>query len=106
MEHQTDEEDDEQMVGVPEDLEVGPADDFHGGCDDEDESQGNDHTRQAGNGGEHDDSGALHQNTDYQTCFHGFVCFSYSVGQLWVTNPSHTPSSFVVSNFTALLRRA
>lgn len=74
MEHQTNEEDDKEMVSVPEDLKVGPADDFHGGRDDEDESQGNDYTRQAGNGGEHDDGGALHQNTDYETGFYKKNC--------------------------------
>lgn len=37
VEDQSNEEDDKEMVGVPEHLKVGPADDLHGRRDDEDE---------------------------------------------------------------------
>lgn len=37
VEDQSNEEDDKEMVGVPEHLKVGPADDLHGRSDDEDE---------------------------------------------------------------------
>lgn len=63
MEHESNEEDDEQMVGVPEHLEVRPADHLHGRRDDEDEGQRDGDARQPGDGGEHDDGRILHQNT-------------------------------------------
>lgn len=63
VEHQADEEDDEEMVCVPEHLEVGPADDLHGGGDDEDERQRDSHARQPGDGGEHYDGRVLQQST-------------------------------------------
>lgn len=63
MEHQSDEEDDKEVVGVPEHLEVRPSDDLHGWSDDEDEGQRDGHARQSGDGGEHDDGRVLHQNT-------------------------------------------
>ena len=53
MDDQADEEDDEEVVCVPEDLEVGPADDLHGRGDDEDEAERDDdagNSRQAGHG--------------------------------------------------------
>lgn len=65
MEHQADEKDDEQMVCVPEHLKIRPADDLHGGSDDEYESQRDDHTCQPGNGGEHDNGWALHQKIHF-----------------------------------------
>lgn len=60
VEHQSDEEDDKEVVGVPEHLEVRPADDLHGWSDDEDEGQRDRHARQPGDGGEHDDGRVLH----------------------------------------------
>lgn len=45
VEDESDEEDDEEVMGVPENLEVWPADDLHGWCNDEDEGQGDDHAR-------------------------------------------------------------
>lgn len=63
VENQSDEEDDEEVVGVPEHLEVRPADELHGWSDDEDEGQRDNHTSHPGNGGEHDDGRILHQNT-------------------------------------------
>lgn len=82
VEHQADEEDDEEMVRVPENLEVWPADDFHGGSDDEDESQRDDHARQPGDGGEHDDGGALNQRTH----IHIIYIKSSSLALLWQHN--------------------
>lgn len=61
MKDQPNEEDDEQMVDVPEHLEVGPADDLHGRRDHEDEGQRDGHARQTGDSGEHDDGRVLHQ---------------------------------------------
>lgn len=52
MEDEAGEENDEEVVGVPEDLEVAAPDDLHGRRDDEDEGQGDDDARQAGDGGE------------------------------------------------------
>lgn len=60
MEHQADEEDDKEMVGVPEHLEVRPTDHLHGRRDDEDEGERDRHACQPGDGGEHDDGGVLH----------------------------------------------
>lgn len=37
VKHESNEEDDEEMVDVPEHFKVGPADDLHGRGDDEDE---------------------------------------------------------------------
>lgn len=45
--NQTGEKDDEEVMRVPEDLEVAASDDLHGGGDDEDESQGDDDTSQS-----------------------------------------------------------
>jgi len=50
--HETSEEDDEEMVGVPEDFEVAASDDLHGGGDDEDEGQRDDDPRDASDAGE------------------------------------------------------
>lgn len=47
MQHQTNEKDNKQVVGEPEHLEVWPSDDLHGGSDDEDECQGDDHPGQS-----------------------------------------------------------
>lgn len=52
MENESGEEDDEEMVGVPEDLEVAASDDLHRGGDDEDEGEGDDHPREARDRGE------------------------------------------------------
>ena len=59
VEDQADEEDHEEVVGVPEDLEVGPADHLHGRGDDEDEGQRDGHARQPRDGGEHHDGRVL-----------------------------------------------
>lgn len=67
MEHEADEEDDEEVVCVPEDLEVGAADDLHGGGDDEDEGQRDGHARQPRDGGEHHDGRALHRRSDWRS---------------------------------------
>lgn len=53
------EEDDEEVVGVPEDLEVAASDDLHGGGDDEDEGQSDDDPGEAGDGGEGEVGGNL-----------------------------------------------
>lgn len=53
------EEDDEEVVGVPEDLEVAASDDLHGGGDDEDEGQSDDDPGEAGDGGEDEVGGDL-----------------------------------------------
>lgn len=63
MEHQANEEDYKEMVGVPEHLEVRPTDHLHGRADDEDESQSDYHARHSCNGGEHDDGRVLHEIT-------------------------------------------
>lgn len=52
MEDEAGEENDEEVVGVPEDLEIAASDDLHGRRDDEDEGQGDDDAREAGDGGE------------------------------------------------------
>lgn len=52
-------EDDEEVVGVPEDLEVAASDDLHGGGDDEDEGQSDDDSGEAGDGGEDEVGGNL-----------------------------------------------
>lgn len=62
VEHQADEEDYEEMVGVPEDLKVRPTDHLHGGTDHEDESQRDHDACQPCNGGERDEGGALQHN--------------------------------------------
>ena len=59
MEHQANEEDDEEVVGVPEHLKVGPPYDLHGWGDDEDEGQGDSHARQTSDCGEHHNSRVL-----------------------------------------------
>lgn len=52
MEDQTSEEDDEEVVRVPEHFKVAASDDLHGGGDDEDERESDDDTSEAGDGGE------------------------------------------------------
>lgn len=52
MEDEAGEEDDEEVVGVPEDLKIAASDHLHGGGDDEDEGQGDDDAREARDGGE------------------------------------------------------
>lgn len=52
VEDKTGEEDDEEMVRVPEDLKVAASDDLHGGSDDEDEGQSDDDPCEASDGGE------------------------------------------------------
>lgn len=52
VENEAGEEKDEEVVGVPEDLEITASDHLHGRRDDEDEGQGDDDARQAGDGGE------------------------------------------------------
>jgi len=47
MKHQTNEKDDEQVMCEPEHLEIWPSDDLHGGSDDEDEGEGDNHPRQS-----------------------------------------------------------
>ena len=59
MQNQANEEDDEEVVGVPEHLKVWPPDDLHGWGDDEDEGQGDSHTRQTSDCGEHHNSRVL-----------------------------------------------
>lgn len=63
MEDQADEEDDEEVMGVPEDLKVGPTDHLHGRGDDKDEGQCNGHTCQSSDGGEHGDGRVLQPQT-------------------------------------------
>lgn len=52
MEDETSEEDDEEVVRVPEHFKVAASDDLHGGGDDEDERESDDDTSEAGDGGE------------------------------------------------------
>lgn len=52
MEDETGEEDDEEVVRVPEHFKVAASDDLHGGGDDEDERESDDDTGEAGDGGE------------------------------------------------------
>lgn len=59
MQHQSDEEDDEEVMREPEHFKIGPANDFHGGGNDEDEGEGDDHTRQSCDRGEHHNGLAL-----------------------------------------------
>ena len=59
MDDQADEEDDKEVVRVPEDLKVGPADDLHGGGDDEDEAEGDDDARDARQAGQGEVGGGL-----------------------------------------------
>lgn len=56
---ETGEEDDEEVVRVPEDLKVAAPDDLHGGSDDEDEGQSDDDTGEASDGGEDEVGGDL-----------------------------------------------
>lgn len=63
MEDQADEEDDEEVMGVPEDLKVGPTDHLHGRGDDKDKGQCNGHTSQSSDGGEHGDGWVLQPQT-------------------------------------------
>lgn len=53
MKHQTNEKDDEQVMGEPEHLEIWPSDDLHGRSDDEDEGEGDDHPCQSCYSGKH-----------------------------------------------------
>lgn len=46
------EEDDEEVVGVPEDFKIAASDDLHGGSDDKDEGQSDDDSSEASDGGE------------------------------------------------------
>lgn len=50
MEDQPSKENDEEMVGVPEDLKVATPNDLHGWGDDEDEGQGDDDPREPSDG--------------------------------------------------------
>lgn len=59
MQHQSNEKDDKQVMGEPEHLKIGPANNFHGGCDNEDEGEGDCYTCQSCNCGEHHNSLAL-----------------------------------------------
>lgn len=59
MNDETGEEDDEEVVCVPEDLEVVAPDDLHGGRDDEDECQSDDDAGEAGDGREDEVGGDL-----------------------------------------------
>lgn len=59
VEDKSGEEDDEEVVGVPEDFEVAASDHLHGGGDDEDEGQGDDHPCEACDGGEDEVGGDL-----------------------------------------------
>lgn len=56
MHHQSNEKDDKKVMGEPEHLKIGPANDFHGGCNDEDEGKGDCYTWQSCNRGKHHDS--------------------------------------------------
>lgn len=82
MEHQADEEDDEEVVDVPEHLEVRPADHLHGRGDDEDESQRDHHPRQPGYGGEHDDGRVLNPKQTAQLVFNPIQFYLYHITQL------------------------
>lgn len=52
MEDETGEENDEEVMRVPEDFKIAASDDLHGGGDDQNEGQSDDDTCQAGDGGE------------------------------------------------------
>lgn len=52
VEDESGEEDDKEVVGVPEDFKVAASDHFHRGGDDDDESEGDDHPSEARDGGE------------------------------------------------------
>jgi len=52
MKDEAGEEDDEEVMGVPEHFKVAASDDLHGGGDDEDECQSDDDTCEASDGGE------------------------------------------------------
>lgn len=59
MEDETGEEDDEEVMRVPEDLEVAASDDLHGRGDHEDEGQRDDDAGESGDGGEDEVDGNL-----------------------------------------------
>lgn len=59
MDDQANEEDDKEVVRVPEDLKVAAADDLHGGGDDEDESECDDDACDPGQRCEHKVGGSL-----------------------------------------------
>lgn len=59
VENQSGEEDDEEVVGVPEDFKVTASDHLHRRGDDEDEGEGDDHPREACDGGEDQVGGDL-----------------------------------------------
>lgn len=63
VEDQADEEDDEEVMGVPEDLKVGSADYLHGRGNDEDEGQCDGHARQSSDGSEHGNCRVLQSQT-------------------------------------------
>lgn len=52
MKDESSEEDDEEVVGVPEDFKIAASDDLHGGSDDKDEGQSDDDPSEASDGGE------------------------------------------------------
>lgn len=59
MKDEAGEEDDEEVVSVPEHFKVVASDDLHGGGDNEDERQSDDDAREAGDGGEGEIGGNL-----------------------------------------------
>lgn len=59
MDHQSDEKDDEEVMGEPEHLKIGPANDLHGGGNDEDEGKGDYYACQSCDRGEHHNDLAL-----------------------------------------------
>lgn len=63
MDDKASEVDDEEMVRVPEDLEIAPADELHGGGNHEDQRHSDDHACQARDGSECHVRWSLQENT-------------------------------------------
>ncbi|GAA6069803.1 uncharacterized [Tachysurus ichikawai] len=59
MEHESNEKDDKEVMGEPEHLKIGPANDLHGGGNDEDEGEGDHDACYSCDRGEHGNGLAL-----------------------------------------------
>lgn len=90
MEDEAGEENDEEVVGVPEDLEIAASDDLHGRRDDEDEGQGDDDAREAGDGGEDKVGGNLLRILESGSSYNLVVLVSSSLIQVLFITPCKT----------------
>lgn len=93
MEDEAGEENDEEVVGVPEDLEIAASDDLHGRRDDEDEGQGDDDAREAGDGGEGKVGGNLLRILESGSSYNLVVLVLNTRSQLPATSRSRSDRS-------------